>query len=37
MQIVGRARELLISNLQPEWFLNRFEDLLKRAGIKTAS
>jgi hypothetical protein len=34
MKIVFRARELLISYLQPEWFLDRFSDLLSHIETK---
>jgi hypothetical protein len=33
-EIVARARKLLIPCLQPEWFLERFRDLLIHAGVK---
>ena len=34
-EIVTRARELLINCLQPNWFLDRFRDLLIHAGVKS--
>ena len=34
MKIVMRARDLLISCLKPEWFLNRLEDLLANVGLR---